>query len=40
MGDNATEYAYDLDGNCISITDTLDNAETYPYNYDRMWTIE
>ncbi len=31
-----TEYAYDLDGNCISVTDPLDMTETYTYNYNRM----
>ncbi|MBE6572615.1 MAG: RHS repeat protein, partial [Ruminococcaceae bacterium] len=33
---NVTEYAYDLDGNCISITDPLDNTETYTYNYNKV----
>ena len=36
MEDNATEYAYDLDGNCISITDPLDKTETYTYNYNNV----
>ncbi|MBR5528234.1 MAG: RHS repeat-associated core domain-containing protein, partial [Clostridia bacterium] len=35
---NVTEYAYDLYGNCISVTDALDNTETFTYNLNRMVT--
>ena len=35
---NVTEYAYDLDGNCISVTDALDNTEYYTYNHNRVVT--
>ena len=33
-----TAYAYDLLGNCISVTDALDNTEYYTYNHNKVVT--